>query len=363
MTLPGRRPTASHKKATIRDVAGKAGVSIATVSFVLNNHPGEVISEKVKKRVLRVARQLDYHASAAAAGLARKRTHNVGVVVHDPNMLANAFYAEVLEGIISETMERNYNVMFSYVSAPYKNAEGLPKMVREKNTEGLLFLRDSAPRMVKDIEARGIKVVLVDASPAIRSAHSIQSDSWRGGELAAEHLFGLGHRRVALVSGPLERPTVRARVDGFFGKWTELGVKLDPKKSLLVPKIGDYEGACESVRKHLEANPDVTALFCTNEEIASGALRALGLLGLEVPRDVSVVGFDDTVIARCTDPPLTTIQVPKNLLGRRAVAMLIDLVENRPPADKTVHVGVELLERSSTAPVATRVRKQSGSRR
>jgi DNA-binding LacI/PurR family transcriptional regulator len=235
-------------------------------------------------------------------------------------------------------------------------------MVREKNTEGLLFLRDTAPRMVKDIEARGIKVVLVDAAPAIRSAHSIQSDSWRGGEIVAEHLFGLGHRRAVVVSGPLERPTVRARVDGFFGKMAELGADLDPKKSLLVPKVGDYEGTCASVRKHFESHRDVTALFCTNEEIASGALRALGLLGLEVPNDVSVVGFDDTVIARCTDPPLTTIQVAKNLLGRRAVAMLIDLVENRPPADKTVNVGVDLLERASTAPPpGTRARRRPGS--
>lgn len=363
MTLGDRRGSTSPHKATIRDVAGKAGVSIATVSFVLNNHPGEVISEKVKKRVLRVARQLDYHPSAAAAGLARKRTHNVGVVVHHPDILANAFYAEVLEGIISETMERNYNVMFSYANAPYKKADGLPKMVREKNTEGLLFLRDASPRMVRDIDARGIKVVLVDASPAIRSAHSIQSDSRRGGELAAEHLFGLGHRRVAVVGAALERPTVRARVDGFLTKMAELGVVLDRKRSLLIPEVQDYQGACDCVREHFGADAAPTALFCSNDEIASGALRALGILGLEVPRDVSVVGFDDTVIARCTDPPLTTIRVPKNLLGRRAVAMLIDLVENRALSEKDVNVDVDLLERASTAPPGTRGRRTAGRRR
>ena len=297
------------KRATIKDVAKRAGVSTATVSFVLNQNPKEAISETVRARVLEAARALSYHPSAAAAALARRRVRNVALVFYkDDDTITNPFYSFVVQGAIKEAIERDYDLLFSYVDATYAGYESLPKIVREKNAGGVLFMRRIEPRMVADIQALGIPVVAVDEMPRIEGLNSVQIDNKKGGTLAAEHLFRLGHEHRDALSF----------WDG-------------------------YEVARQLIEKQR-----LTALFCANDEMAAGVLRAGHELGLEIPRDLSVVGFDDIIMSNYTDPPLTTVKVVKEHMGRRAMTRLVELVERTDTRVKVEVAPVELVVRQSS---------------
>src|SRR5579859_7786868 len=176
-------------KPTIRDVAKEAGVSIATVSYVLNRNSEEAISEQVKERVLRAVRALNYHRAAAAVSLARQRTRNIGIVLYPVDSdVTNPFYSFVIQGVIREAMDRDYNLLFSYIESKYRDTRDLPKIIREANVVGVIFVGRIDAEMARDIRQLGIAVLGIDHGPRIKGVISIQIDNRGGGELAARHL-------------------------------------------------------------------------------------------------------------------------------------------------------------------------------
>ena len=338
------------KKPTIKDVASRAGVSIATVSFVLNKHPGEVISEGVKKKVWAAARALDYHPSATAAGLARKRTRNVAIIFYkDEETISNQFYSFVIQGAIKEAIEKHYNLLFSYMNATYRGYEDLPKIVQEKNAEGALFMRLVSPKLVRAIQARGIPVVAIDHYPPIKNVNSLQIDNRTGGMLAVEHLIELGHRRLAMIYAAKERPSIEERALGFQAAFEKHELPFSRRSSLFEARSLTFDGGHEIALSVLRRQRRPTGVCCANDEMAAGVLRAAHQLGLAVPDDLSVVGFDDITMANYTDPPLTTIGVVKEHLGRRAMTRLLELVEGTDGEVKREVVPVRLIVRGSTA--------------
>jgi LacI family transcriptional regulator len=343
------------KRPTIKDVAKQASVSIATVSFVLNNHPGEVISEKVKKRVWAAARQLDYHPSAAAAGLARKHTRNVAILFYlDDSTVSNQFYSFVIQGAIKEAMLREHHLLFSFLDKPYKTAADLPKVIRERNAEGVMFIQHTHAKLVRDIQQRGLPVVAVDHYPPVKDVDSLQIDNRRGGEMAAEHLLDLGHTRLAMVQAAADRPSIAERAQGFRAALEARGIAFAPRTHLIDCAHITFESAYERVLGLLRQNRELTALFCANDEMAAGAIRAAHEAGLDVPGDLSVIGFDDIIMSSYTDPPLTTVGVDKEQLGRRAMARLLDLVEGKDGKCRRETVPVGIVLRKSTGKVRAR---------
>ncbi|HWA75947.1 MAG TPA: LacI family DNA-binding transcriptional regulator [Polyangiaceae bacterium] len=338
------------QRATIRDVAQRAGVSTATVSFVLNDNPNESISAGVRRRVLEAARAVNYHASAAAAGLARKRIHNVGIVFYkSDDLLANQFYSSVVQGAVKEAIERGYNLLFSYIDTTYKSPQDLPKIVREKNAEGVMFMRRIEPRMIRDITSLGIPVVLVDTFPQVRGVNLLQIDNARGGSLAAEHLILLGHSQLAMLLPRSPVPSVEQRLAGFRAAFDKHERRFSRAANLIEAEALSYEAGYDAALKAFARGASVTGLFCANDEMAAGALRAARESGRRVPRDLSVVGFDDVVMSKYSDPPLTTIGVVKEHMGRRAMSRLVELVERVDDRAKLEVAPVDLLVRGSTA--------------
>lgn len=338
------------KRPTIRDVASRAGVSIATVSFVLNKHPGEVISEGVKKKVWAAARALDYHPSATAAGLARKRTRNVAIIFYkDEETISNQFYSFVIQGAIKEAIEKQYNLLFSYMNETYKGYADLPKVIQEKNAEGALFMRLVSPKLVRAIQARGIPVVAVDHYPPIKNVNSLQIDNRTGGMLAAQHLIELGHRRLAMIYAAKERPSIAERIDGFQAAFEKHELPFSARACAFEARSLTFDGGHECALRVLRRPRRPTGVCCANDEMAAGTLRAAHQLGLSVPGDLSVVGFDDITMANYTDPPLTTVGVVKEHLGRRAMTRLLELVEGIDREVKREVVPVRLIVRGSTA--------------
>jgi LacI family transcriptional regulator len=338
------------QRATIRDVAQRAGVSTATVSFVLNDNPNESISAGVRRRVLAAAREVDYHPSAAAAGLARKRVHNVGIVFYmQDDAIANQFYSFVVQGAVKEATERGYNLLFSYIETAYKSRQDLPKIVREKNAEGVMFMRRIHPKMIRDITALGIPVVLVDTFPQVRGINTLQIDNLRGGSLATEHLLQLGHTHLGMLLPRDPVPSVEQRLAGFRASFDKYERRFSRSTNLIEAEALSYEAGYDATEQALAKGSNVTALFCANDEMAAGALRAAREAGRRVPRDLSVIGFDDVVMSKYTDPPLTTIGVVKEHMGRRAMARLVELVERVDDRVKIEVAPVEILVRGSTA--------------
>jgi len=341
--MPGRR-------ATIRDVAERAGVSTATVSFVLNENPNESISEAVRRRVLGAARQLSYHANAAAAGLARKRIRNVGIVFYkQDDAITNPFYSFVVQGAVKEAVERNYNLLFSYVETTYKNFEDLPKMVREKNAEGVLFMWRIHPAMIKDISALSIPLVLVDTAPRVAGVNSFQIDNVSGGQMAGEHLMDQGHKNIAMLVPRDPVTSLEQRLTGFRAAFEKFERHFSRSANVIETDGFNYFAAHRATAALLATKNPPTGLFCANDEMAAGALRAAREAGYDVPNDLSVVGFDDIVMSNYTDPPLTTVGVVKEHMGRRAMSRLIELVEGVDNRVKVELAPVKLVVRGSTA--------------
>ncbi len=344
------RPPLRGRRATIRDVAARAGVSTATVSFVLNGNPHESISEAVKRRVFGAARALNYHANAAAAGLARKRNKNVGIVFYkEDDSITNNFYSFVVQGAVKEAIERDYNLLFSYVNTTYKSFEDLPKMVREKNADGVLFMRRVQPNMVRDITALSIPVVLVDTFPRVPGVNVLQIDNVHGGRVAGEYLFTLGHRNIAMLLPRDAAPSIQQRLTGFRAAFEQFEHRFSRAAHVVETDGLNYDAAHRAAASLLAKKGSPTGIFCANDEMAAGALRAAHQAGYHVPADFSVIGFDDIVLSNYIHPPLTTIGVIKEHMGRRAMARLIELVEGVDRAAKVELAPVRLVVRGSTA--------------
>jgi DNA-binding LacI/PurR family transcriptional regulator len=300
--------------------------------------------------VFGAARALSYHANAAAAGLARKKNRNIGIVFYkEDESITNHFYSFVVQGAVKEAVERDYNLLFSYVDTTYKSFQDLPKMVREKNADGVLFMRRVHPKMVKDIAALSIPVVLVDTFPRMANINSLQIDNIHGGRLAGEYLFAQGHENIAMLVPRDAVPSIEQRLTGFRAAFEQVERRFSRYTNVIETDGLNNDAAHRALSLHLEKKGSVTGIFCANDEMATGALRAAHEAGYEVPRDLSVIGFDDISLSSFTDPPLTTIGVTKEHMGRRAMARLIELVEG---VDRTVKVElapVKLVVRGSTA--------------
>jgi DNA-binding LacI/PurR family transcriptional regulator len=333
---------------TIKDVARKAGVSITTVSFVLNNRPDVTISQEVKKRVLDAAKAMDYHPSAMAAGLAGRRTRNLGVIFYqEDKTISNQFYSFVIEGIVKETVEKNFNLLFSFVESAYTGYPSLPKIVREKNVDGVLLIGRGEPRMVADLKERRVPIVAVDNYPALKGIDTVQTDNKQGGITAVEHLIGLGHRHIGLLTTAEARPSLEERKEGW--KAAHSKNNLSPEKDFIFECDAlTFHDGYEKTKEILKKNRKMTALFCVNDEMAAGALRAARETEWSVPGDLSIMGFDNIIMSNYTDPPLTTISPAKEYMGKLAVSRLLELIDNKDLPPKRQEVPVELIIRQST---------------
>jgi len=343
------------KRPTIKDVATKASVSVATVSFVLNNASGQPIGKVVRDRVQKAAQALNYHPNASAAHLARRRTRHVAIVLYeDEYLLSNTFYSRVVEGALKQALEREYHLLFSYLKADYKGRSDLPIVITQQNTEGVLFIKQLIPKMVADIATIGLPMVAIDNFLPLPRVSSVSMENRRGGALAAEHLGQLGHTQLAILAGGLDRLSIAERVRGFSDAIREARSGTGARQPIWKSSSLTFEGGYTAAIKGFRKNPEVTGLFCVNDEMAAGAIRAARELGRRVPGQLSVVGFDDIDMARYIDPPLTTIGVDKLELGRRAMNRLIDLIDGRTREVVDERVGVNLIIRGTTARSTTR---------
>jgi LacI family transcriptional regulator len=322
---------------TIHDVAARAGVSVATVSRVLNGKEG--VREATLRQVLDAAKALSYVPNVAARSLSIQRTQTVGIVLPDVH---GEFFSEVIRGIDVAARAARYHIL---VSGSHSDVGEMLEVVEAMRgrVDGLVVMAPDVALASLQLPA-DLPLVLLNSTADGRDAITI--DNYGGALLMMGHLGELGHRRIAFLNGPAQNADARERLRGFRDAMHGLGVPATRSLEL----AGDFteESGHGAAQKILKLEPRPTAIFAANDSMAVGALAALAEAGLEVPRDMSVTGFDDIPIARYVAPPLTTIRVDMADLGRRAFSLLFNAIEQPAAAGRRDCLTTALIIRKSS---------------
>jgi len=345
---------------SIREVAKQAGVSAATVSRAFNTP--ELISETTHKRVLEAADRLDYRplrarvrkAGPAAQAAAPAETF-IGFQFFSASpgdlLQANAFYAPILAGAQAEASALGMHLLV-HTTDRHQLAHELPRMIRDQTVGGMLLVGTADPHLLSQFLERVPQIVLVDQPDPSGRHDSLTTDGLGGVLAATNYLFALGHRRIGFLRDNPDVPTFQDRLRGFVCAHFEAGVTLDPR--LLVTTQG--EGEVPAALHRLLTAPDrPTAIVAANDTLAYAVMQACRRLGLRVPEDVSLIGFDDIEFSAQAWPPLTTVRVQKEQIGRLAVSRLQARLQSAaaspdemPPV--SIAVPVSLIKRQSCRP-------------
>jgi LacI family transcriptional regulator len=335
--------------ATIRDVARESGVSVATVSYVINDGPRPV-REATRQQVLAAMQRLKYHPNAVARALTLGRVHTLGVLFGhvEPALVTNEYVAGVLAGVMSEAAERGYNV--TLFTRRWLDAATSAPLFNDGRTDGVLLIAPLRGMDVVEGLSR-LQLPLVVVSAAVASPHRVpyvDVDNEKGAELAVQHLLARGHTRVAHLMGDEAQPSVSRRREAFVRALQRAGIDVPP--AYLVP--GRYNAAAgyEGGLRLLALPEPPTAIFAGNDALALGAIAAARERGVAVPEQLSVVGFDDIPASRLVTPPLTTVRQPLAAIGALATRLLVAQIEREPIARLAHLKEPELVIRGSTAP-------------
>ncbi len=332
---------------SIREVAEQAGVSLGTVSNVLNRP--EVVAEATRLRVQEVIEQLGFVRNGSAHQLRAGHSHHLGLVVLD---VTNPFFTEVARGVEDAANEAGYVVILcNSDSSPEKEGRYL-HVLQEQRTAGVLITPvQNDVAYLQRLRQRDIAIVLLDRPSQARDLCSVAIDDALGGELAARHLLELGHRRIAFVSGPLSIRQYAERRRGARRAIKMAGFDPNEILSEIIAAQNARSGE-QCVETLLTHTRQPTAIFCANDLLALGVMRGLGQRGIKIPSDIALIGYDDVEFASMLSPALTSIRQPKYQLGRAAAELLLHEIGE---AEKHQHTQImyqpELIVRASTQPI------------
>jgi LacI family transcriptional regulator len=317
--------------ATIRDVAEQAGVSVGTVSHVLNDSP--LVREETRRRVLRAIERLNYHPKAAARSLSTQRADTIGMIRTElrpdgSQLESDPFTLDLLAEISSAAAQDYFGITFWTVPVGPSEMALYQRVVGGRQVDGLVLLapRRNDPRIAYLQEAK-FPFVLFGRCESDERIHWIDVDGTYGVEMAVDHLAALRHEHIAYLAPPFEQQLAQRRWEGFVTGMEKHGLKIDP--ALIVE--GDFSEISGYRCAHLllERAEPPTAIVCSNDRMAFGAMRAVQEHGLEVGSDISVLGFDDIALARHTHPPLTTVYQPVREIGLLLYQLLQALINDQ----------------------------------
>ncbi|HSR29659.1 MAG TPA: LacI family DNA-binding transcriptional regulator [Anaerolineae bacterium] len=328
----------------MRDVAERAGVSVTTVSHVINDT--RPVSDELRRRVLASMANLGYQPNRLARSLRRGQTHTIGMIIPDS---ANPFFAEMARGVEDTSFENGYSVILCNSDGDLNKELLYTNVLTEKRVDGILFVAAGlSTDRIRDLQTQRTPLVVVDRDLPDAAVDSVLTDNAQGGWLAARHLIDLGHRRIACITGPSDVTPSAERVTGYRQAMKKAGIPVD--ESLVVKGDFQYDSAYRASIQLLQIKDPPTAIFACNDLMAVAVMSAALAEGRQVPGDLSVVGFDDVRLAAFANPPLTTIAQPKYEMGVVAATMLLERMRDlEMPAHRRVFE-TNLVTRRSTAP-------------
>lgn len=342
--------TSPEQAASIKDVAARAGVSIATVSHVLNGT--KAVSPELRNRVLGAAEALQYHANALARGLKSGKTNTLCVIVPS---IVSVFFPKVLRGMQTAAAAQGYALTIYETGEDFSRERDTIRMLRRQWVDGILLSTCCPPEdgasyaeELRQLRVGQKRIPVVFFEEALgEGLDAVTVDNYRASREAANHLLGQGRARIACVAAPRRFIIGRSRYEGYLAALREQGVAVNPN----FIEEGDYTpiSGYERTRALLMRGAAFDALLCGNDQMAVGALRALREAGLRVPEDVAVIGFDNNFPGTLVSPSLSTISVPKQRMGREAVDILLWRIAQGADAPcRRVTLETSLIVRQST---------------
>lgn len=337
----------SRRRSGMREVALAAGVSVSTVANVLSRP--SIVAPETRRRVEQAIHRVGYVPSGPARRLRGVPSPIVGSITLD---LANPFYAELNRGIEDRLAEAGCLVLSASTDLRAAKEQQILDLLQEQDVRGIIITPiDPRPADLRQLSRRGTPVVLIDHPRGRLEVCAATVDHVLGGQLAAEHLLSLGHRRIAFLSGRVEPGPVARRREGLRTALTAAG--LDPDEAIVDVRVPFHppplvDAATAAVELILATEPRPTAVLCVNDTAAIGVLEGLAAAGVRVPAEMSVVGYDDLQFARRLAPPLTTVRQPSYQLGQAAAQLLLD-EERVDHTHREITFQPSLVIRSSTA--------------
>ena len=327
---------------TIKQIAERSGVSKATVSRVINN--SKPVSEDIRKRVLQVIEETNFKPSSVARSLSSQSTKLIGVIIPD---VSNPVFSKVINGIEEEAHKSGYNILLC--NSCYKEEKELTYLdiLREKEVDGLILSGFHSSKALEEKLLSFLKpIVIVGYEDNNYPFPIVDIDNYQACYDVGSYLVSIGHEIIGMIHGPLDDITAgKRRDDGFVQSLKDHNKPWNQKQATQGSfKMHDgYQGA----NRLMKANPKMTAIFCANDEMAIGAMKAIHDSGKRIPEDIAVVGFDDIDLARIYQPSLTTIKQPFSDKGQAAMKSLIHLI-NGEEVNQKIEFPYNLIERDST---------------
>ena len=335
------------KRPTINDVARQAGCSLSTVSLVINKS-GHV-SEETRKRVQKVVRDLGYHPTRSARGLASKTSGNIGFILREDHFSqAEPFYTKIFLGSEFAARDHHYYILLTTVGNRFDEATDIPRFLLEGNVDGLIIAGKVSLRLVDRLEKFGVPIMLVDFQVKSNRFSSVVIDNRGGARAAVTHLLDHGHKDIAFVGGDIEHPSLAERFEGYQETLRDHGLEMQQEFVEVGERDTRIANGEQAMRRLLARAKHPTAIFAANDAMAIGCMRHIKETGLRIPEDIAVVGFDDIEMSALVEPRLTTLRVFKEELGRLALERLVGIMNSTSPKILTTLVPVELVEREST---------------
>ncbi|MDD4289476.1 MAG: LacI family DNA-binding transcriptional regulator [Atribacterota bacterium] len=329
------------KKPNLRVLAAKAGVSINTASRAINDKPD--INPLTKEKILRIAREIGYVPNASAVALRTQKTRTLGVIIADNN---NPFYAEVLSGIEAEAKANNYHIILTNTRRDYQEEENAIELLLGKQVDGLLIapVQEKNEDIYKLIGSK-IPFVVVGRDYEDLSIDAVYSDELKGGYIATEYLIRKGFKNISYIGGYTYKSPARRRLEGYKKALTDYGIAI--KENLI--KIGDIDikDGYNQTKDMFDQGINFQAIFAYNDMMAFGAVKAIKERGLEIPGDIGVVGYDNILFSSLVSPPLTTVNLKKDELGRESVRLLLSKINGYRKKNKKIVLDVDLLIRGT----------------
>lgn len=325
------------KKLTVKEIAKMAGVSVTAVSFVLNDRPG--VSAATREKVQKIIKETGFHPNLSSKKLVKGKSYNVCLMINGVSSpFDDLFYYEIMRGILEASRKCDYNIIISRAS---KKGTDLPDVVYSGDVDGIIYLQNISEELTEKTIEREVPFVVVDSHSGRAGTTSVTPDYKSATETAAKYLFEKGHEKIAMLSTDAVPDFYTATCDGFERAMKDAGLVCRYKNT----KVKDESGAYAAAKKLLSSSDRPSALLCTVDIFAVGAMNCAKDMGLSVPRDLSVIGIDDIILSRYIEPPLTTVGIDKVKMGELAMEMLMKKI-NGEPVD-SILLPMTLIERKT----------------
>lgn len=309
----------------IREIAKRAKVSTATVSRAINRVP--TVNPALAKRVWSVIEELGYYPNTQARALVSGRSRIFGLIISE---ITNPFFPEIVQVFETIAVQHRYEILLTSTGNDPKRMESAVRRMIERRVEGVAVMTFGMEEgLLEDLRLRKVPLVFVDVGPARPKVSNIRIDYLHGIRQAVQHLAALRHEKIAFITGPLRLKSAMARQQAFLRAMQEIGLELDP--ALIIEGDHTMEGGMKAFARLLAGDVRPTAVLCSNDMTAIGVMRESHDAGISIPRDLSVIGFDDIRLAQFVLPPLTSVQMSQPELARLAFNALLGEVERDTP--------------------------------